>query len=231
MKNIVLLSWLLSISQFGKAQFVEILEEVNNTNVSLQYGYIYSYLQTKVTPDQVEYTKPSPGYSLGIIYENIFNRYFSVQTGINYFSIDYGKEEQKKSEYNFHIDNIYIPITAVLNTDFCDQFSYSIFGGVQVGYNIHSEMGEVGFTNTKKSDGAFVDVKPFDIAATYGANAEICVNKKRTLKLIFGGRGSYGFIDISENSLEGNNQFNVIPENTTIKIFGGFAGLKFVIYL
>ena len=210
-------------------QGFEMLEQMHKKAISVNYARIYGTIDNKISDDQTLYGKPVPGYGVNLLYTGIINRYFSVQTGLMYHSMDYELVDDKKIHYDIHLDNIYIPILFTLNSDVCKIVNYSLYAGPQISRNINSQMENINFSNNTNRDTiqTVLSVNKGDYGIAYGAGADVAINKSRTLRVELGGRGSFGFADISGRLQDESHQENILAENTKIKTFGGYIGLKF----
>ncbi len=211
------------------AQEFEMLEPLHKKELSANYSRVFATLDNKISEDQTLYGKPAPGYGINLMYTGIINRFFSFQTGIIYHSMKYELVGDQKIHYNIQLDRINIPILFTLNSDICKIINYSLFAGPQMSRTINSNFENFNFPNNTHRDTSqtILSVNNDDYGIAYGASADIAINKSRTIRIEIGGRGSFGFANIAGSVEDESNQENILANNTTIKTFGGYMGLKF----
>jgi len=230
MNKYILFYILLCSCFFANAQLIEVVEEVPNTNFQLQYGQMYSYMESKISETTTEFTRPDKGYEISVIYERILSRFFSMQSGMQYQSHNFTLGYDRKSLYNIDMEKIIIPLIFTYNSDLCKQVNFSLFSGPQVGTLLTSSLSSLSMSNENKdTTNTVLALNKVDFGIMYGASVEISLEKFNAVKFIIGGRGSYGLSNISNNVDIESNQLNIVPNNSTIKTFGGFIGLKFVL--
>ena len=115
-------------------------------------------------------------------------------------------------------------------SDFCKQVNFSLFSGPVIGATVNSSLNSLSVDDINRDTAiTVISVKKADFGIMYGAAMEIGLDKFQVVKFLIGGRGTYGFSDINNDEDMGSNQLNIVPENSTIKTFGGFIGFKFAI--
>lgn len=231
MNRYLLLFTLLSASFYVNAQNFEIMEEVHNKNLSVQYGYMYSYMETKISDINTVYTEPEKGVECSVFYERLFNRFFSIQSGLQYQSLNFKLGPDRNSLYEVQLEKIIIPLVFTFNSDLCKQVNFSLFSGPLMGALVNSHLKSISVDEINRGTAiTIISVKKVDFGIMYGAAMEISFDKFHIVKFSIGGRGSYGISDIYNVGDIGSNQSNIIPKNSSIKTFGGFIGLKFALY-
>lgn len=226
----ILLYSILFATFYANAQNFEIMEEVHNRNLSVQYGHIYSYLETKISDENAVFTEPELGHEFSVLYERIFNQFFSIQSGLQYQSVNFKLGPDRKSLYEVQLEKIIVPLVFTLNSDLCKQVNFSLFSGPVIGATVNSSLNSLSVDDINRDTAiTVISVKKADFGIMYGAAMEIGIDKFQVVKFLIGGRGTYGFSDINNDEDMGSNQLNIVPENSTIKTFGGFIGFKFAI--
>ncbi len=231
MTKYILFYTLIAVAFYANAQQVEISEGVQNRNLGVQYGQIYSYVESKISEETTIYTEPEKGYELSIMYDRIFSRFFSVQSGLQYQSINFKLGPDRQSLSAIQLEKIVVPLIFSFNSDLCKKVNFSLFSGPVLGATISSSINSLSVEEISRDTTiTVVSVKNPDFGIMYGAAMEISIDKLQVVKLLIGGRGTYGISDIYKEVNSQSNHLNIIPENSTIKTFGGFIGLKFALY-
>jgi len=187
-------------------------------------------MESKISETTTEYTRPNKGYEISVIYERILSRFFSIQSGMQYQSYNFQLGYDRKSLQDIELEKIIVPLIFSYNSDLFKHVNFSLFSGPQMGTVVTSSMRSLSIpNNTRDTTITVLALNKVDFGIMYGASVEISVEKLKVVKLIIGGRGSYGLSNISDDVDTESNQWNIIPNNSTIKTFGGFMGLKFVL--
>ncbi len=230
MNRLYLLASLLVFPFIAKTQFVDYVEKVYDQEVSFQYGFTYSYLESKVCATQSIYTRPESGYSLSLQYEHIYRRYFSVETGLSYLKLNYNLSYESKVEYKVQLDNINIPLLFKYNSDLSNFINYSLFAGPQIGGNLHSDVSYKFYNDTQDTINRVLSLAPATFGLSYGASAEFTFNKAKTLKFVISGKGNYDLTKATASVNEKTFEKNIIPDETRMISYGIYFGLKAPIF-
>jgi len=128
-------------TQFSQAQQAHQLLEVDHTQeISLCVAPVFSAWDTKSYDGNMICGEPRLGFGATLLYTSVFNRYFSIQTGLIYNKLPYEIALEKNHRFTLELENLHLPLLFTLNTDKLSFLNYTLFAGPQIGWNISSSM-------------------------------------------------------------------------------------------
>jgi len=230
MKQTLLVALILYTYHATAQQAYQLLETDQKHEIGVFFAPVFSVWDTKLSDGQQQYGDPELGYGLNLSFNTIINRYFSIQTGLMYHSMQYKLYIERNKECVVHLDNIHIPVLFTLNTDKTRILNYVLFAGPQVGFNAASSVQfpvpiEANNNNRNASESTVFCVNKLDVGVAYGAGADIALLSSKMIRLDIGYIGTFGFADRC-GGVEMQGQTNLVDDNTTISTFGGYIGFN-----
>lgn len=196
----------------------------------VEFGFRFmptvSAFKMKTSSGGVVQGQATLGYGIGGLVAFNFTNHVGVQAEIIYNSLTQ-KYKDAELDRTLKVKYVNFPLLLSLNTGKSKPVNLNFVIGPQIGYNIGSSV-ETSGSNGSDTMQAIVVMKKADVGFAYGAGLEFALNETRTIRLDFGFRGVFGFLDISQPTTGTNTRtFNVIDRNN-IKTYSAYTGIAFL---
>lgn len=166
------------------------------------------------------------GFGVSALLGYNFNSNIGIQTELVYSSLAQ-KYKELDLERKITLQYINIPVLLTMNTGRTKPVNFNLVVGPQAGISVGSKIqttNSLGITHTN----ALVSVKKGDIALAYGGGVDFALTKSHDLRLGIGFRGTYGLLDISDNSSTIITDTYYVLDKSHIKTYSAYAGITFL---
>ena len=166
------------------------------------------------------------GFGAGAFLGINFSDNVGAQVELQYTSISQ-KYTEMNVERKIKLSYINIPVLLALNTGKSKAVNFGMVLGPQLGINAGSSITSSNDNGTNSSQ-AILAVKKSDISFAYGAGLDFALNQNHTARLGIGYRGSYGLLDISDNSNTLVTNSYYILDRSHIMVHSAYIGISYL---